>query len=70
MPRTQTIVFTALPNGFGSPGPTGGPTLRLSVFVSPRLVDSANPGTLNHFPDWAYLNAKSLARVLGLRARS
>ena len=27
-------------------------------------------GLLNGFPDWAYLNAKSLARRLGLRARS
>lgn len=27
-------------------------------------------GLLNSFPDWAYLNAKSLARRLGLRARN
>lgn len=30
----------------------------------------AEAGLLNNFPDWAYLNAKSLARHLGLRARS
>ena len=31
---------------------------------------AAVSGLLNHFPDWAYLNAKSLARRMGARRRS
>ena len=27
-------------------------------------------GLLSHFPDWAYLSAKTLARRMGLRGRS
>ncbi|HYF95321.1 MAG TPA: hypothetical protein VD969_24175 [Symbiobacteriaceae bacterium] len=45
----QKIVWTALPNGLAD----GGAGLRLSVFVSPRLMpESAGETTLEAFPDW------------------
>ena len=47
--RTETIVWTALPNGR-----TGASSVRLSVFVSPQLQTDeggANP-LLSLFPDW------------------
>lgn len=46
---TQTIVWTALPNGA-----TGGPTsrrLRLSILASPRLTSDEPGATLAQFPD-------------------
>ncbi|MEP6569923.1 MAG: hypothetical protein ABJC10_09130 [Acidobacteriota bacterium] len=46
MPKTQRIIWTALPNGFQ------GNTLKLSVFVSPRLYNSTDT-QLNAFPDFA-----------------
>ncbi len=50
MAKTQTITFTALPNGVAPSG-----KLRLSVFVSPRLWtdDGASAQVaLSEFPDW------------------
>jgi len=41
----QSIVWTALPNGWSSPGKT----LALSVFVAPRLSSSAKPPFLTPF---------------------
>lgn len=49
MPR-ETIIWTALPNGVAGDG-----RLRLSVFVSPRLVPDSEEGSLSEFPsfhDW------------------
>ncbi|HEX7530661.1 MAG TPA: hypothetical protein VF333_05905, partial [Pyrinomonadaceae bacterium] len=46
MPKTQRIIWTALPNG------VAGTTLKLSVFVSPRLYNSSDT-QLSDFPDFA-----------------
>jgi len=46
MPKTQRIIWTALPNGFT------GNTLKLSVFVSPRLYNDTDT-QLSAFPDFA-----------------
>lgn len=43
---SETIILTALPNGFN------GARRKVSVFVSPRLTPSPNPGTLAQFPNW------------------
>ena len=52
---TETIIWTALPNGNTEPGGAGG-KLRLSVYVAPRLSASARgTQTLAQFPnflDW------------------
>ncbi|HWI53752.1 MAG TPA: hypothetical protein VNT01_16565 [Symbiobacteriaceae bacterium] len=57
--KKQTVMFTALPNGFVPVPPSDGPSapaprLRLSVFVSPRLM--TNEGLpkpkLSQFPDF------------------
>ena len=45
MPKTQRIIWTALPNG------AEGTTLRLSVFVSPRLYNNADT-QLSDYPDF------------------
>jgi hypothetical protein len=48
---SQTIIWTALPNGVSGTGAAR--TLRLSVFVSPRLKAAASEGdTLKLFPDF------------------
>ena len=50
---TETIIWTALPNGNTEPGGAGG-KLRLSVYVAPRL-SAAGTQTLAQFPhflDW------------------
>src|SRR5271166_5691380 len=52
MTLSQTIIWTALPNGH-PPGHPG--TLRLSIFVSPRLMTDAVPAPtlpLSDFPDF------------------
>ena len=46
MPKTQRIIWTALPNGFD------GNTLKLSVFVSPRLYNSIDTKLSPDFPDF------------------
>jgi hypothetical protein len=46
MPKIQRIIWTALPNGFS------GNTLKLSVFVSPRLYNDTDT-QLNSYPDFA-----------------
>jgi len=48
--HTQSITYTALPNGIVR-GPGGGITLRLSVLVSPRLTGPRD-STLKDWPDW------------------
>jgi len=48
--HTQSITYTALPNGVVR-GPGGGITLRLSVLVSPRLTGPRD-STLKDWPDW------------------
>jgi hypothetical protein len=47
--RTQTIIWTALPNGFASSG-----HVHLSVFLSPQLQtdEGGTYPTLSLFPDW------------------
>jgi hypothetical protein len=45
MPKTQRIIWTALPNG------ADGTTLRLSVFISPRLYNSSDT-QLSDYPDF------------------
>lgn len=51
--RRQTVMFTALPNGFAAPAANGGARLRLSVLISHRLM--TNEGMpkpqLAQFPD-------------------
>lgn len=52
----QTIIWTALPNGFREDKP-GSKTARLSVYVSPRLTISQNAavtGTLAEFPRFVH----------------
>ena len=44
---SQSIILTALPNGFSSDG-----KLRLSVLISPRLDPQLAPTTLNSFADF------------------
>ncbi len=66
MAPSQRIIFTALPAGPGSTGASGGQNLRLSVFVSPRLTDDTDPGTLDHFPDWMQWPSKGLAFNLSI----
>jgi len=46
---TQTIFWTALPNGFTEDRQS----LRVSLLVSTRLVANVNPGELKSFPDFA-----------------
>src|SRR3989442_2954457 len=46
MPKTQRVIWTALPNG------VAGNTLRLSVFVSPRLYNSSDTKLNPDFPDF------------------
>jgi hypothetical protein len=45
MPKTQRIIWTALPNG------VAGTTLKLSVFVSPRLYNNSDT-QLSDYPDF------------------
>lgn len=52
MTRAQTLVWTALPNGFRTDKTTGKQYLKLSVFLSPRLESSSSTGTLGEFPDF------------------
>jgi hypothetical protein len=68
--RKQTVIWTALPNGFAAPATDAGPRLRLSVLVSPRLV--TNEGLprpeLAQFPDfaaWPAVNASFQVRFDG-----
>lgn len=51
MPITQTIMWTALPNGVIPAGGGRGARLKLSVHISPRLETSASMGVLGDFPD-------------------
>ena len=44
----QSLVWTALPNGYT---PDGG-SLRLSVLLSPRLDPQTDPQRLHSFPEW------------------
>ena len=44
--KMQQIIWTALPNG------VEGDTLKLSLFVSPRLWASWTNPDLSQFPDW------------------
>src|SRR5512138_3104724 len=46
--RKQTIIWTPLPNGFTPDGTK----LKLSVFLSPRLVSDEAAPRLSGFPDW------------------
>jgi hypothetical protein len=48
--KTQTITWTALPNGIIQR--KEGTRLRLSVFVSPRLESDSKNDTLSSFPDF------------------
>ena len=48
--KTQTITWTALPNGIIQK--REGTKLRLSVFVSPRLQSDSKNDTLSSFPDF------------------
>jgi hypothetical protein len=49
----QTIMFVALPNGIiPSKSSTATQSLRLSVFISPRLVTNASQRKLELFPDF------------------
>src|ERR1041384_3671190 len=49
----QTIMFVALPNGIApSKSATATQSLRLSVFISPRLVTDASRPKLDLFPDF------------------
>ncbi|HEY2771442.1 MAG TPA: hypothetical protein VGI87_12775 [Solirubrobacteraceae bacterium] len=47
MAQTQTIKWTAVPNGYDS----SGSNLKLSVLISPELAGGSS-GTLADFPDW------------------
>jgi len=47
----QRIIWTALPNGTSVGGGLTG-TLKLSVFVTPRLTDASPTPTLSLFNDW------------------
>ena len=67
--KQQTIIFTALPNGVATPARAGGASLRLSVFVSPRLDTNeggARP-TLSQFPDFLDWPAKIAAATFSVR---
>jgi hypothetical protein len=44
----QSLVWTALPNGYTADGSS----LRLSVFLAPRLNPEADPTRLDTFPEW------------------
>ena len=44
----QTLLWTALPNGFTEDGQS----LRVSLLLSPRLVPDKNPGELSQFADF------------------
>ena len=45
----QSLMWTALPNGYS----TDGTSLRVSVLLSPRLEPQAQPNALSSFfPDW------------------
>ncbi|HWI65740.1 MAG TPA: hypothetical protein VNT75_28270 [Symbiobacteriaceae bacterium] len=66
--KKQTVMWTALPNGFVALPPSDGPAapaprLRLSVFVSPRLM--TNEGmpkpTLSQFPDFLNWAGKAVS---------
>ncbi len=51
--RTETLMWTALPNGIASADKIDpSPRMRLSVFLSPRLETSDPSGTLADFPDF------------------
>ena len=52
MTITQTVMWTALPNGIVAGKGSRGPMLRLSVFASPRLETTAPMGILGSFPDF------------------
>src|SRR6516164_9319728 len=47
MAVTRNIIFTACPNGLGSPG-----HLRLSVHIAPRLDPGVPVGQLSTFTEW------------------
>ena len=58
----QTILWTAVPNGFSSDGHS----LRVSLLVSPRLQPDSSPRRLNDFPDfvdWPATLSRSRFRV-------
>jgi hypothetical protein len=44
----QSLIWTALPNGYTSDGKS----LRLSIFLSPRLNPDGDPTRLDTFPEW------------------
>ena len=49
--QPQTLTWTVLPNGFGTPSP--GPRLKFSVFIGPRLTSSEmSPRELQDWPDF------------------
>jgi hypothetical protein len=49
MPLSQTVLWTALPDGVDADDPG---TLRLSVLVSPRLATGGDPAVLGDFEDF------------------
>ena len=53
--RTQTIMWTGLPNGFTKADARGAQNLRLSIVVSPKLETTGPMGTLGQFPDFESL---------------
>jgi hypothetical protein len=63
----QTIIWTALPNGSNGPAEAG-TTLRLSVFVSPRLwlADETGDRVLDDYPDFRDWPAKISAATLAV----
>jgi len=67
--RTETLMWTALPNGMGTTDSRGTQHLKLSVFLSPRLETSAPSGTIAEFSDFSgsntYQNWAALVQALG-----
>ena len=50
--QPQTLTWTVLPNGFGTPSP--GPRLKFSVFIGPQLKSSeTSPRVLQDWPDFS-----------------
>ena len=67
--KQQTIIYTALPNGVVTPARAGGASVKLSVFVSPRLETNeggARP-TLSQFSDFLDWPARIAGATFSVR---
>lgn len=66
---TETLMWTALPEGMGTTDSLGTQHLRMSVFLSPRLETTALSGAISEFSDFSgssvYQNWAALVRTLG-----